>query len=162
MPTIKDKATEQKGLKILTPDKLLTILPVLLAQFKGGYNSCKLKNQIRQILYILYQQNKITKKLSTIESSHYNNRRQRTHSNNRTHFDLPTDAGINLKHEIYYIINELLAEHINMETTFMNTKYKKLNEPHTFILNLSHRLNLRSSNKNVALQNLSIYYTWKI
>ena len=38
-------------------------------------------------------------------------------------FDLSTDAGINLKHEIYSIIkhNELLAEHISMETTFMNT-----------------------------------------
>ena len=35
------------------------------------------------------------------------------------HFDLPTDAGINLKHEIYSIMkhNELLSEHISMETT---------------------------------------------
>ena len=30
-----------------------------------------------------------------------------------------------------------------------------------FVLNLSQRLNLRSSNKHVALQNSSIYYTWK-
>ena len=29
------------------------------------------------------------------------------------------------------------------------------------VLNLSQRLDLRSSNKHVALQNLSIYYTWK-
>ena len=30
-----------------------------------------------------------------------------------------------------------------------------------FVCNLSQRLDLRSSNKNVALQNLSICYTWK-
>ena len=34
-------------------------------------------------------------------------------------------------------------------------------EPHKFVLNLSQGLELRSSNKHVALQNLSIYYTWK-
>ena len=35
------------------------------------------------------------------------------------HFDLSADAGINLKHEIYPMIkhNELLSEHISMETT---------------------------------------------
>ena len=48
-----------------------------------------------------------------------------------------------------------------METIFMNTENSKTNESHKFVLNLSQRLDLRSSNKNVALQNLSIYYTWK-
>ena len=36
-----------------------------------------------------------------------------------------------------------------------------MNEPHKFVLNLSQRLDLKSSNKNVAFQNLSIYYTSK-
>ena len=49
-----------------------------------------------------------------------------------------------------------------METIFMNTGNSKTNEPHKFVLNLSQRLDLRSSNKNVAFQNLSIYYTCKI
>ena len=35
-----------------------------------------------------------------------------------------------------------------------------MNEPNQF-LNLSQRLNLRSSNQYIALQNLSIYSTWK-
>ena len=52
-----------KGLKILTPNKLLTRLSILLPQIKAGNNSYKLKNEIRQILYLLYQQNKITKKV---------------------------------------------------------------------------------------------------
>ena len=43
----------------------------------------------------------------------------------------------------------------------MNTKNRKTNEPHKFVRNLSQRLELRSSNKHVTLQNLSIYYTWK-
>ena len=48
-----------------------------------------------------------------------------------------------------------------METTLMNTENSKTNEPHKFVLNLSQRLDLKSSNKHVALQNVSIYYTWK-
>ena len=57
---------ERKGLKFLTPKKLFTRLPVLLAQIKAGHNSCKLKNEIRQILHLLYQHNKITKKNTKI------------------------------------------------------------------------------------------------
>ena len=43
----------------------------------------------------------------------------------------------------------------------MNTKNSKTNEPHKFLLNFSQILHLRSLKKHVALQNLSIYYTWK-
>ena len=43
----------------------------------------------------------------------------------------------------------------------MSTEKSKTNEPQKFVLNLSQRLDLRSSNKYVDLQNLSIYYTWK-
>ena len=42
------------GLKVLTPNKLLTTLSVLLVQMKAENNSYKLKNEIRQILYFLY------------------------------------------------------------------------------------------------------------
>ena len=52
---------EGKGLKILTPNKLLTRLPILLVQIKAGNNLYKLKKEIRQILYLLHQHNKITK-----------------------------------------------------------------------------------------------------
>ena len=48
-----------------------------------------------------------------------------------------------------------------METIFMNTQNKKPSEPHKFVFNLSQRLDLKRSNKHVAFQNLSIYYTWK-
>ena len=48
-----------------------------------------------------------------------------------------------------------------METMFMNMKNSKRNEPHKFVLNLSQISHLRSSNKHVALQNLSTYYTWE-
>ena len=48
-----------------------------------------------------------------------------------------------------------------METILINTKNSKKNESHKFVLNFSQRLDLRSSNKYLALQNLSIYYTWK-
>ena len=48
-----------------------------------------------------------------------------------------------------------------METIFMNTENSKTNEPHKFIFILFQRLDLNSLNKNVTLQNLSIYYTRK-
>ena len=48
-----------------------------------------------------------------------------------------------------------------METIFMNTENSKTNETLKFVFNLSQRLDLRSLNKHVALQNVFIYYTWK-
>ena len=44
----------------------------------------------------------------------------------------------------------------------MNTENSNTNEPRKSALNLLQILNLRRSSKHVALQNLSIYYTWKI
>ena len=49
------------GLKILTPDQMLSRLPIPLAQLKAGNKSEKLKNEIRQLLYSLYRSNKLTK-----------------------------------------------------------------------------------------------------
>ena len=51
-----EEIKERKGLKLLTPNKLLARLPILLTQIKAGNNLCKLKYEIRQILYLLYQQ----------------------------------------------------------------------------------------------------------
>ena len=48
-----------------------------------------------------------------------------------------------------------------METIFMNTKICKTKKSHKSVLNLSQRLNLRSLNLHVAIQNVSIYYTPK-
>ena len=60
--------TEGKGLKILTLLKTLTLtmlqrLPIALAQVKAGNNSESLLNEIRQIVYSLYQSKQITKKV---------------------------------------------------------------------------------------------------
>ena len=49
------------GLKILTPDQMLSRLPITLAQLKAGNNSQKLINEIRQLLYSLYHSKKLTK-----------------------------------------------------------------------------------------------------
>ena len=53
LPPLEDykEVKERRGLKILTTNRLLTRLSVLLAQIKTGYNSNKLKNKIRQIVY---------------------------------------------------------------------------------------------------------------
>ena len=52
-----------EGLKILTPDEMLSRLPITLAHLKAGNNSEKLKNEIRQLLYSLYRSKKLTKQL---------------------------------------------------------------------------------------------------
>ena len=41
----------------------------------------------------------------------------------------------------------------------MNTKNSETIEPHKLRLTLANKLNLKDSNKNMALANLSIYYT---
>ena len=50
-----------QGLKILTPDQMLSRLPITLAQLKVGNNSQKPINEIRQLLYSLYRSKKLTK-----------------------------------------------------------------------------------------------------
>ena len=52
---------EGTGLTILTPKQMLQRLPIALAQIKAGNNS-SLLNEIRQIVYSLYQSTEITKK----------------------------------------------------------------------------------------------------
>ena len=53
---------EGSGLKTLTPNQMLSRLPISLAQLKAGNNSEKLKSEIRQILYSSYRSNKTYKK----------------------------------------------------------------------------------------------------
>ena len=70
MPELESEESEAErknksgsGLKILTPDQMLSRLPISLAQLKAGNNSQKLKNEIRQLLYSLYRSKKLTKQL---------------------------------------------------------------------------------------------------
>ena len=57
------KEQDGRGLKILTPKQMLQILPIAFAQVKADNNSERVLNEIRQIVYSLYQSKKITKKL---------------------------------------------------------------------------------------------------
>ena len=57
------QSQEGKGLKILTPNQMLSRLPITLAQLKAGNNSEKLKNEIRQSLYSLYCSQDMTKEV---------------------------------------------------------------------------------------------------
>ena len=49
------KSTTRTGLKILTLKEMLQRLPITLAQVKAGNNPESLLNEIRQIVYSLYQ-----------------------------------------------------------------------------------------------------------
>ena len=61
----KQDETRGKKLKILTPKQMLQRLPIALAQVKAGNNSESLLNEIKQIVYSLYQSKQITKKVYT-------------------------------------------------------------------------------------------------
>ena len=52
---------EGQGLKVSTPNQMLSRLPISLAQLKAGNNSKKLKKEIRQLLYSLYRSKKLSK-----------------------------------------------------------------------------------------------------
>ena len=52
-----------EGLKILTPNQMLSRLPIALAQLNAGNNSEKLKNEIRQISYSLYRSKELAKQI---------------------------------------------------------------------------------------------------
>ena len=68
MPDVESKEStaerrnqQGKDIKILTPDQMLSRLPITLAQLHAGNNSEKLKYEIRQLLYSLYRSKKPTK-----------------------------------------------------------------------------------------------------
>ena len=50
-----------EGLKILTNKQTFNRLPILLTQIETGNNSIKLKNETREILYLLYRSKALTK-----------------------------------------------------------------------------------------------------
>ena len=61
MSEAKNKATKGTKLKLSTPKQMLQRLPKALAQVKAGNNSEVLLNEIRQIVYSLYQSKQITR-----------------------------------------------------------------------------------------------------
>ena len=58
-----NRQQQGQGLKILTPNQMLSRLPISLAQLKARNNSEKLKNKIRQLLYSLHRSKKHTKNI---------------------------------------------------------------------------------------------------
>ena len=49
-----------------------------------------------------------------------------------------------------------------MDTIFMNSGDSKTSDHHRVLLSLTDRINVKRSDKYVALSNFSIYYTWEI
>ena len=64
--TAQKKNQQRKGLKIITPNQMLSRLPISLARLNAGNNSEKLKNEIRQIFYSLYRSKKLEKRIYII------------------------------------------------------------------------------------------------
>ena len=112
-----NKKQKGKGLKIF--QQMLQRLPIDLAQAKAVNTSENLLDEIRQIIYSLYREKEITKKV-------YNN-----------------------------AINSIK---FRMDTIFLNSENTKTSDLHRLLFNLSGKINLKRSDKYVALTNLSIYY----
>ena len=112
-----NKKQKGKGLKIF--QQMLQRLPIDLAQAKVVNTSENLLDEIRQIIYSLYREKEITKKV-------YNN-----------------------------AINSIK---FRMDTIFLNSENTKTSDLHRLLFNLSGKINLKRSDKYVALTKLSIYY----
>ena len=112
-----NKKQKGKGLKIF--QQMLQRLPIDLAQAKAVNTSENLLDEIRQIIYSLYREKEITKKV-------YNN-----------------------------AINSIK---FRMDTIFLNSENTKTSDLHRLLFNLSGKINLKRSDKYVALTKLSIYY----
>ena len=48
-----------------------------------------------------------------------------------------------------------------MDTIFINSRNSKTSDLHRLLINLSDKINLKRSEKYLALWNLNINYTWK-
>ena len=48
-----------------------------------------------------------------------------------------------------------------MDTIFVNSVNSKSSEPHRLLLNLDDKVNLKRSDKYIALSNCTMYYTWQ-
>ena len=62
---VRRQAKKGTGLKILTPKQMLQRLPIALAQIEASNNLENLSNEIRQIVYSLYQSKECIKKYIT-------------------------------------------------------------------------------------------------
>ena len=61
--SILGKVSNHEGLKILTPKQMLQILPLALVQVEASNTSKNLLNEIRKIIYSLYRDKEVTKKV---------------------------------------------------------------------------------------------------
>ena len=129
-----NKQNQVEGdLKILTPDQMLSRLPITLAQLKAGSNSEKLKNKIRQLFYSLHRSKKLTKQLykslvnifSKMETIFINTKNSKTNEPHK--FRLSLSDKFNLKNpnknialgnsSIYYTQN-------NIKSAYNNNKFR--------------------------------------
>ena len=62
---------------------------------------------------------------------------------------------------IFINIVAIKSAYYKIEAIFINTENSKTTESHRFKLDLADKLNLKNPKKNMALANLSFYYTWK-
>ena len=67
IPDLESEESTEKGnqegqiLKIITPNQIISRLPISLAQLKVRNNAEKLKKEIRQLLYSSYSSKKLSK-----------------------------------------------------------------------------------------------------
>ena len=73
----KIKQQKGQGIKILTPNQMLSRLPIALAQLQAGNNSENLKNEIRQLLYSLHRSKNMTKQVYNNLLNHRWNKKQK-------------------------------------------------------------------------------------
>ena len=121
---------EGKGLNILKPNQVLSILPISLAQLKAGNNSEKLKNEIRKLLpnnkNIVLVNLSIYYPWKNINSEYNNNKFKISAPTWNDEFDLLDDSysiyGIQDYSEFIIKNNEALAENSPVQFILIKSK----------------------------------------
>ena len=96
---VQGRNQQGQGLKILTPNQILSRLPISLAQLKAGNNSENFKNEIRQPLYSLYRSKKLIKSIYflNMETIFMNTENSKTSESNKLFTSLLTNLILNLQ-----------------------------------------------------------------
>ena len=120
--------TEGKGLEILTPKQILQRLPIALAQVKAGNNSENVLNEIRQIVYSLYQSKQITynqQKSYKIDTIFVNSENSKTSKPHVLILKLTNKLDLRIGEKIIPLLNlSIYYKWKNIKSSYNNNEFK--------------------------------------
>ena len=124
----KQNESKGTGLKVLTPKQLLQRLPIALVQVKASNNSQSLLNEIRQIVYSLYQSKQITynqQKSYKIDTIFVNSENSKTSKPHVLILKLTNKLDLRIGEKIIPLLNlSIYYKWKNIKSSYNNNEFK--------------------------------------